>query len=407
MINRAKTKEKTKITKINFKKELEAASRSMIMVHEPKLLIKLIIRMIVRKLGVMHAGMVIYEPDRNDYVLGISRGEPGLKIPQGFTRFDNNSPIITLFSTKEYRYLTLNRNAIVSSDINRLIWREGVIEEGADKSVTKLLHEVDEQMQLLNVNICVPAYYRHKLLAILLLGNKKDGSKYKQDELDFFAALASDTAMAIRNAQLFKGLKEEAKRNKELFLSTIQVLGSTIEAKDAYTRGHTERVTKYAVAIARQLHENGSYEFSDEFFENLYISGTLHDIGKIGVPEAILNKKGRLSVEEYEIMKTHTTVGAEIVQPLKLPREIVDGIKYHHETYIGTGYPEGIKGEKIPITAAIIAVADCFDAMTTNRPYRKGLSNEEAIKEIKNNSGTQFHPPTVKAFLEISDKSLN
>jgi len=406
MINCPKTKDQIKVTQINFKKELEAASKSMIMIHDPKLLIKLIIRMIVRKLGIKHAGMVIYEADQDAYVLGISRGEPGLKIPQGFTRFDKESPIIKFFVTKEYKALTVSRNAIVSDDINRLIWREGVLDKTGGNGIRKLLHDVDEQMRMLNTTACVPAYYRHKLLAILLLGEKNDGTKFEQDELDFFAALASDAAMAIRNAQLFKGLEAEALRNRQLFLRTILVLGSTIEAKDSYTRGHTERVTKYALAIAHQMKDNGSFEFDEQFFENLYIAGMLHDIGKIGVPEAILNKKGRLTVEEYETMKLHTTKGVDIVEPLKLPQVVLDGIKYHHETFIGSGYPQKLKAEQIPISAAIISVADCLDAMTTDRPYRRGLTKEEAIAEIKNNAGIQFRPDVVKAFIELCEKGI-
>src|SRR5436853_3944339 len=130
----------------------------------------------------------------------------------------------------------LNRNAIVLEDINRLIWRESVINNG--NGLKELLYKVNDQIQMLNSVACVPAYYQHHLMAVLLLGEKHDGSKFEQEELNFFAALASDAAMAIRNAQLFAGLKQEAERNKQLFIQTIIVLGSAIEAKDAYTRGH-------------------------------------------------------------------------------------------------------------------------------------------------------------------------
>lgn len=394
--------------KIDFKKELESASKGMIMIHDPKLLIKLIVRMLVRKLHIRHAAMILYEPKSKSYVLSISRGQTGFKIPQDFTRFTKDSPIIKLFYEKEFKALTLDRNAIVSEDINRLIWKESVIENGNGNGahVKNLLHKVDEQMQTLNSVACVPAYYRHELLALLLLGEKHDGAKYEQDELDFFAALASDAAMAIRNAQLFEGLKAEAERNRKLFLQTIMVLGSTIEAKDAYTHGHTERVTNYSVAIARQMVANGSAEFSEEFFENLYLSGLLHDIGKIGVPESILNKKGKLTDGEYEVMKEHTTRGAEIIKPLNLPQETIDGVKHHHEAFDGNGYPDGLEGAEIPISAAIIAVADAYDAMTSDRPYRKGLKKEDAIEQIRKNNGTQFNPIPAKAMLELYDKGM-
>lgn len=387
--------------KIDYKKELENASKGMIMIHDPNLLIRLMIRMIVRKLGIKHAGMILFQPERDTYVLNITRGEKGLKIPKGFTRFDRDSPIIRIFVEKEYKALTRERNAIVSGDINKLIWKECVIENGNGNGTKKLLASVDAQMQMLSTVACVPAFYRNDLMAILLLGEKYDGTKFEQEELNFFAALASDAAMGIRNAQLFEGLKKQADRNHQLFLQTINVLGSTIEAKDSYTHGHTERVTEYAIAIAEQMVKNGSAIFEKSFFERLYISGLLHDIGKIGVPGSILNKPGKLTREEYEVMKQHTIRGVEIVKPLGLPDETIQGIRNHHEAYNGQGYPDGLGNDKIPLIAAIIAVADAFDAMTSDRPYRKGMSFEQAFKEIERCTGTQFHPLCAKAMLEL------
>jgi len=387
--------------KIDFKKELETTSKGMIMIHDPKLLIKLIIRMIVRKLGFKHAAMILYEPERDAYVLSISRGEKGVKIPAGFTRFSHESPLIELFCKKEYKHLTLNRNAIVSEDINRLIWKESVIENGNGEEVKEFLHKVNEQMEMLNSIACVPAYYRQKLMAVLLLGEKHDDSKFEQEELNFFEAIASDVAMAIRNAQLFTRLKTESDRNRTLFLQTINVLGSTIEAKDPYTHGHTTRVTDYSLAIARQMVKNTSVRLTKSFFDNLYIAGLLHDIGKIAVPEAVLNKPGKLTAQEQEIIRQHPGKGAEIVKPLALPQECVDGILYHHERYDGEGYPEGLKGNDIPVSAYVISVADAYDAMTSDRPYRKGMDKKVAIEQIKKNLGAQFNPLPAQAMIEL------
>lgn len=392
---------KSPMIKIDYKKELESASKGMIMIHDPKLLIKLIVRMIVRKLHIKHAAMILYEHDQDRYVLNISRGESGHRIPVGFTKFSKESPIIKLFIEPDYKPLIEGRNAIVVDDINRIIWRENVVDNGGGNDVKELLHKVNEQMDTLNSIACVPAFYQNDLMAVLLLGKKHDESKFDQDELSFFAALASDAAMAIQNAQLFNNLSREAKRNRELFIQTILVLSSTIEAKDKYTHGHTERVTNYSVAIARQMVANGSAEFDKVFFENIYISGLLHDIGKIAIPEKILNKTGRLTPEEYEIMKQHTLKGAEMVRPLNLPQECVDGIKHHHERFDGNGYPDGLLGAEIPITAAIMAVADAYDAMTSSRPYRKGMDKDVAMQEIENNFGTQFNPIPAQAMLEL------
>ena len=391
---------------IDFKKELETASKSMIMIHDPKLLIKLIVRMIVRKLQIKHAAMILYESDKDAYVLSISRGETGVKLPAGYTRFNRESPLIKLFTRKEYKHLTYNRNAIVSEDINRLIWHETVIKNGNGNGheIKDLLHKVNEQMEELGSIACVPAYYRHTLMVVLLLGEKYDETKFSQEELDFFAALASDAAMAIRNAQLFTHLKSQSERNRKLFLQTINVLGSTIEAKDSYTHGHTERVTQYSLAIARQMVANGSERFKKSFFESLYIAALLHDIGKIAIPEVILNKPGRLTEEEYDIIKTHTVKGAEIITPLAFPQECYNGILYHHERFDGKGYPEGLEGENIPISASIIAVADAYDAMTSDRPYRKGLDKTAAIKEVEKNVGIQFCPLPAQAMLELYER---
>ncbi len=387
---------------IDYKKELETASRGMIMIHDPQLLIKLIVRMIVSKVRLQHGGMLLYEPEKHAYVLKISRGATGIKIPAGFARFDKSHPFIKIFTQKEYRPLMANRSAILWHDLHKMIWQESIINDNGH-SKRELLHQVSDQMRMLNVVAAVPAYYQDDLLAVLLLGEKKDQGKFDQAELDFFVALASDTAMAIRNAQLFSDLKKESQRNRDLFIRTTVVLGSAIEAKDKYTHGHTERVTNYAVAIARRMLENGTADFPDSFFENLYIAGMLHDIGKIGVPENVLNKNGPLSSEEFERMKRHTIHGVEILKPLSELKESLDGVKYHHERYDGRGYPTGLKGEEIPMIAAIIAVADTYDAMTTDRPYRQGLSKEKTIEEIRNNIGKQFNPKPAQALVELHE----
>lgn len=388
-----------KTVKIDYKKELETASKGMIMIHDPKLLIKLIVRMIVSKVQIRHAGMILYEPHKDSYVLSISRGEIGYKIPAGYAKFDYHHPIISLFTKKEFRALMVNRSAILTQDLNRLIWQESVMGNGNGSK--ELLHKVGEQMNSLNVVGCVPAFYQNKLLAVLLLGEKTNAEGFDQNELSFFSALASDAAMAIRNAQLFEGVKRESEKNHELFIRATKALGSAIEAKDPYTHGHTERVTNYAVAIARQMLESGAAKFSEEFIEELYVGCILHDIGKIGIPEAILNKPGQLTKDEFDVMKQHPLYGVEILKPLSELKNSLDVVKHHHERYDGKGYPSGLRGEQIPMIAAIAAVADAFDAMTTDRPYRKGFTHAEGIEEVRKGIAVQFHPAPAKAIIEL------
>ncbi len=388
---------------LNYKKELESASKGMILIHEPKTLIRLIVRMIVRKVQVKHAAMILYDPKKDFYVLTISKGETGIKIPTGFARFDKDSPLIKLFLKKEYRVLPPQKGALISSDLQTMIWQESVVSNGA--GVKELLNQVREQMRMFNAVACVPSYFEDTLLAVLLLGEKSNGSGFDQDELDFFSALASDVAMAIRNAQLFEDLKKEAERNRKLFLNTTLALTSAIEAKDPYTAGHTERVTMYALQIARQMMQNGSLTLSERFLENLQSAGLLHDVGKIGVPERILLKTGKLTEEEFDKMKQHTIRGVEILKHIPEFDQCLDGVKYHHERYDGKGYPQGLKGEAIPTIASILAVADSYDAMITDRPYRKNLAKDAALQEIQKNSGVQFNPTVVRAFVELYEQS--
>ena len=391
-------------TKIDYKKELETASKGMIMIHDHMLLMRLMVRMIVRKVHLRHAGVILYEPRKDSYVLAVSRGEDGEKVPENFVRFDRSHPLIKIFFEKEFKYLIDNRNALVIDDLNRLIWRESVIE--GDNGNRDLLLQVSEHMPMLNSVACVPAFFHQELLAVLLLGEKKDGGRLDQDELDFFSALASDVAMAIRNAQLFEDLKHEADRNRNLFIQTAISLGSAIEAKDAYTHGHTERVTRYSLAVARQMVAMGLIEAPPKFYENLYIAGLLHDIGKIAIPETILLKKDKLTPEEYAVMKTHAARGAEILSSVKDFEGCISGVKHHHERYDGSGYPDGLKGDNIPLIASIIAVADTLDAITTDRPYRKGKSKEHAVDEIRLLTGTWFNPKPAQALIELYDRGL-
>ncbi len=151
--------------------------------------------------------------------------------------------------------------------------------------------------------------------------------------------------------------------------------------------------------------ESGKKAIDAKFLENLHIAGLLHDIGKIGIPESILNKQGPLDADERKVMNDHPLVGAAILQPIRELDEAVLGVKYHHERYDGSGYPEKLKGEQIPLSAAIIAVADTYDAMTTDRPYRKGLNRDEAAKEIKRVSGAQLTPEIVEYFLKLYEEN--
>ena len=182
---------------------------------------------------------------------------------------------------------------------------------------------------------------------------------------------------------------------RNLYLSTIQALNKTVEAKDPYTSGHANRVEKFAVDLAK------AYHLPFESIQNLKTASILHDIGKIGIHDSILNKASRLTQEEYQEIMRHPAIGAEIISKVDFLNDITTIVKHHHERYDGKGYPDGLAGDEIPIEAAILTIADSYDAMTSDRPYRRAMLPEEALSELRKNAGTQFHPDLVKMFVSI------
>lgn len=188
-------------------------------------------------------------------------------------------------------------------------------------------------------------------------------------------------------------LKKAAHENSLLFLNSVRMLAAAIDAKDPYTRGHSERVARYSIGIGKNL------TLPEKEMRNLRISALLHDVGKIGIDDRILRKPGALSDDEFEVMKGHPAKGAAIMSGVAQLIDIIPGMKYHHEKWSGGGYPDGLEGEQIPMQARIVAIADTFDAMTTNRPYQKAMELSYVVEKIKSFAGTRFDPRVVDAFV--------
>jgi putative nucleotidyltransferase with HDIG domain len=206
------------------------------------------------------------------------------------------------------------------------------------------------------------------------------------------------------NKNLEEKVRERTKqldgKNTELrtaYIQTIRALAEAIDAKDAYTRGHSERVAVYASRIAREMN------LRTELIERVYFAGLLHDVGKIGIPDAIITKPDRLNEEEYEEIKRHPEIGAKILEPVEFLSSVVPCVRHHHEWYDGcqSGYPDRLAGDQIPLPSRVIVVADTVEAMTSDRPYRKALPVEAVVKELHKYSGTQFDPVVVDAFLKL------
>ena len=241
--------------------------------------------------------------------------------------------------------------------------------------------------------IAVPLITKHGVIGVAEVLNKKDGTSFTEDDIRIFESLARQSAVAIENARLYNDLSE-------LIKQSISSIVTAVEKRDEYTKGHTERVTQLSMEIANVMN------LDNETKHNLELAALLHDVGKIGIPDRILLKKGKLNHEEYEEIKKHPRKGIEIVGHIKQLSKMSDGILFHHERFDGKGYPTGLKKNEIPLIARIISVADAYDAMTTDRPYRKFLHKDEAVRRLNESSGTQFDPLIVDFFVNKVLKSI-
>ena len=225
---------------------------------------------------------------------------------------------------------------------------------------------------------------------VLTILNDAQQKDYSTGDLKFLKVLAAQLSIIITDNELYQNLKD-------FLLNLVRSMVSTIEAKDSYTRGHSERVNSISMVIARTM------GLSDKDVENTSWAAILHDIGKIGIPESVLTKPGRLTEGECAIIMTHPRKGYEILEPIVQLKDALPGVLYHQEKYDGRGYPEGRKGEKIPLYARIIAVADMYDAITSSRAYRARNTHINAMKEIERVSGSQLDPMIVEIFKEVCD----
>jgi PAS domain S-box-containing protein len=242
--------------------------------------------------------------------------------------------------------------------------------------------------------LAVPVVFQDKVLGVISTGSKK-ARHFLEEEIEVLDIFASQVAIAIQEARHYDDIHIN-------YFNTIHALVLAIEARDPYTRGHTERVTKYSIEVGRAL------KMYHNEMEILRYAAEVHDVGKISVPDFILNKPGKLNPVERAMVELHPVKGAEMLEPLAFLRPALPIVRHHHERYDGTGYPDGLEKDKIPLMARILACADAFDAMTSDRSYRRRkLTTEEALMEIRNNAGSQFDPNIARLFVKtIRTKSL-
>ena len=224
---------------------------------------------------------------------------------------------------------------------------------------------------------------------------RKSDKPLAEENKNFIKNIAKSIAVSVEIKRLITSLEEKLKREKELFRKVLKSLVRGIEARDSYTRGHSERVAYYSKRIAQEM------GLPEEEVNKIYTAALLHDIGKIGIPDSILLKPGKLTDREYEIIKFHPILSYELLNHLDFLEDAIDGIKYHHERWDGSGYPEGLKGEEIPLSARIIAVADSFDAMTSQRIYRRAMDRREAVRELHRLAGKKYDPRVIENAIHI------
>jgi putative nucleotidyltransferase with HDIG domain len=239
--------------------------------------------------------------------------------------------------------------------------------------------------------IVAPVVLLNGLDGIIIAAERADDGDFTQEHVDTLVAIGGQATVALENHQLRQGLQRA-------YLTTITALADAVEAKDAYTGGHCERVARYAHRLGEEL------GLSEQSLGVVYCGGLLHDVGKIGVSDGVLNKPGALLPEERALVHSHVRVGHDIVSKVPMLHEVADAVLYHHEWYDGSGYPDGLCGEEIPLPARIVAVADAYSAMVDRRVYKEPMTTDRARSELERCAGTQFDPAIVAAFLRVLDR---
>jgi NTP pyrophosphatase (non-canonical NTP hydrolase) len=241
--------------------------------------------------------------------------------------------------------------------------------------------------------MCAPLAAKGTVLGLIYLDNQEESNCFDESDVALLSALANQSAIAIENARLYEDLQKA-------YHESIVALMNTVEAKDAYTRGHSRRTSRYSVGIALEMKLHG------KACKEIKTAAEFHDIGKIGVQDLIIGKDSALSTMEFKDIQSHVLTGESILKPIEYLRFALPVIRHHHECYDGSGYPDGLKGDEIPLEARIVGVADAFDAMTTQRPYNEPLSIEKALEKLESQRGRQFDPDVVDALVRFATQNL-
>jgi len=379
--------------KYDYLKILEKASKGMLFITDINRLLKLITRVLLKYMRVTRAAIYLYDKNMGDYRCKEMQGqsmEIQKQIPSKKTLIE---------------WLKEKKTPLLIDDIINWIQKEAMFPHRM--VLRRTLEQLRVSVRSLKAAVCVPAFIREEMIGFLALGNKLSGAGYTRDDIALLSTLSNSAAIAIENAYMYEELRDRIKRGAdllkeqhELFIDTATAFSYAVDLRDAYSRQHTQRIIEYCMIIIKGLDKmNAGYNREPDFLENLKIAALLHDVGKVAIPDAILNKKGPLLPEEHQIVRNHINVAVDILKPITELEPVIHIVKYHHEFYNGEGYPEGLKGDEIPFSSRILAVANAYDAMTSDRPYRKAMSHQRAAELLKQGSGKDFDPVIVEALL--------
>lgn len=334
-----------------------------------------------------------------------------LAIPRGaIARYTARPRQLKITAAKGIAGAVGQRIALDRDEVERLTTRAQPISIHAESN--GLAHFVErngEMLTRLRAHVSVPMIARGELVGLIFLSEKLTREEYTEEDLEVIGAISRNIAIAFHNHRLLVSLKRKADENRRLYgemrqiyRDTVRAFGAAIDLKDAYTSGHSDRVAKYAEAIAREMGLTGLE------LEHIGVAGYLHDIGKITVDRAIINNPRPLTDKEFGELNKHATTGFEILSNIRRPwDEIAYMTKCHHEKVDGTGYPQGLRGDEIPLGSKIVTLADSFDAMMTDRPYRSRLSLDQTLLDLRKHTDKQFDREVIVAFCRLLLKEIN
>ncbi|MBN1621907.1 MAG: GAF domain-containing protein [Endomicrobiales bacterium] len=315
-------------------------------------------------------------------------------------RTDKGSLMLLSHETNE---LTIAASQGLSPEVvstTRIKLGESISGKVAQTGRAIFVEDIETDMRFMRANnvhypsksfISVPLRVKNRIIGVLNINAQEPNARFEERDVRLLTILADQAAITLENIELYSNLQN-------FYLEMVQTLARAIDAKDSYTHEHADRARKYARLIGMKLN------LPEVMIRHIEYAALMHDIGKIGIDENILHKPGKLTEEEREIIKKHPAIGNRIIAPVAFLSPVAPMVLYHQEWYNGQGYPEGLAGEEIPLGARIVAVIDAYDAITSDRPYRKALPKEVAVQELKKGADKQFDPKVVNAFLKVLEE---